>query len=446
MKILDVYKSKENAIVQVNGWIRFNRVSKNVGFIELFDGSNLNGIQLVYKKSQIEIYEKLSQVTLFSALQIKGKVIADKKNGREVLVESVIFCNEPASDFPLGKKEHGLEFLRQQAHLRVKTKLFQAVMTIRSTLSLSIHDFFAQKSFHYLNSPIITKNDAEGAGESFFVKTIKNKNFWSSPASLSVSGQLHAEAYAQAFTNVYTFAPTFRAENSNTTRHASEFWMIEPEVAFADYNDLMDLGQELIKFVIKKVLLKHEIELKFLANFSKVDLLTDLETIVNNDYEKISYKKAIKILQNAIIDGVNFEQNKIEFGIDFGIEHEKYLASVYAKKPIFIYDYPLEIKSFYMYQNDDQETVRGFDLLVPRIGELIGGSQRENSYEKLIQAMKIKKIKSPDLDWYLELRKNGFAPSSGFGLGLERLVMLVTGMENIRDVLPFPRTPGDLNF
>ncbi len=446
MEIKQILQQKTGQEVKAKGWVRFNRVSKNIGFIELFDGSSLNGIQLIYKAENKDIYDILANVTLFSAIQIEGKTAKGKDGTLEVEVLKIIKINAAQEEYPLGKKDHGLEFLRKQAHLRPRTKLFHAIMKIRSDSALAIHEYFTLNDYHYIHAPIITKNDAEGAGETFEVKTQDGKPFFSHQGSLSVSGQLHAEAYAQAFRKVYTFAPTFRAENSNTTRHASEFWMVEPEVTFCDYNGMMDIAEEMIKFITKKILEKDSEELDFLSTFNKMDLEKVLTNIVSIAYKRISYEKAIEILKAAKANGVKFEIDDLHFGMDLASEHEKYLSSIYAKGPIFVFDYPKEIKSFYMFQNDDGKTSRGFDLLVPSIGELIGGSQREEDYEKLLKTIKEKGLKVEGLEWYIDFRKNGYAPSSGFGLGFERLVMLLTGTENIRDVLPFPRTPGELEF
>ncbi len=445
MEIKKLIEQKEQLInkdVQVSGWIRFNRPSKNIGFIELTDGSKLNGIQLVYKNDNIEVFEKLSKLPLFSLVTINGKLV-EGRNNIEIVITELLEVKESDEDFPIGKKEHGLEFLREVAHQRIKTKLFQSIMKIRHTAAMGIHEFFNKEGFIYVHTPIITSNDAEGAGEAFLVST-ENGTFYDKQGTLTVSGQLHAEGYAQALGKVYTFGPTFRAENSNTTRHASEFWMLEPEVVFCDYNEIMDIAWNFLKYTIKKVLNENEDELKLLDQ-QQNGLIDQLNEFISSDVKKTSYKEAIEILQSAQKNNVQFEENNIEFGIDLSTEHEKYLAGEHFKSPVFIYDYPTEIKSFYMYQNDDG-TARGFDLLAPGIGELIGGSQREDRYEVLLETINKKGQDLSDLAWYIDLRKNGYAKSSGFGLGFERLVMYLTGIENIRDVLPFPRTTGKLNF
>ncbi len=429
--------------VILKGWIRFNRNSKNIGFLEIFDGSTLNGIQAVYKVENTDIFEKLSKITVWSAIELKGILVEGKQ--LEVNITEVINMWNSTEEHPLGKKEHGLEFLREISQLRVRTKTFQSIMKIRSILSFGVHQYFMENGFTYVQTPIITSNDAEGAGEAFFVKTSEGETFFSNQGILTVSGQLHAEAFVQAFGKVYTFGPTFRAENSNTTKHAVEFWMIEPEVAFTDYNEIMDIAEEQTKFVISKVMNEASDELAQLGKTQERDIVADLNNITENDFARISYREAIDILNQAQEEGFVFETIDIKFGTDLSTEHEKYLAEVKFNKPVFVFDYPESIKAFYMYKNDD-ETVRGFDLLVPGIGELIGGSQRIDNIAQLKLSAEKANIKIKDLEWYVNLRNEGYAPSSGYGLGFERLVMLVTGIENIRDVIPFPRTPGKLEF
>ena len=446
MEITSIYKDKKTLIdkeIEIQGWVRFNRPSKNIGFIELTDGTKLNGIQLVYKASNDSVFERLSGLSLFSCLTVSG-ILKEGKNDIELVVDKIIHINESVENFPIGKKEHGLEFLRENAHIRSKTKMFQSIMKIRSTASFAIHEFFNNEGYVLVNTPIITGNDAEGAGESFLIST-KDGTFYDKQGTLTVSGQLHAECYAQALKKVYTFGPTFRAENSHTTRHASEFWMVEPEASFTDYNEMMIIGWKMIKHIIKKTLELNQEELIFLQKTTKDDLIEYLNSIINSDLKKISYKEAIKILQEAKNNGVKFDFDNIEFGIDLSTEHEKYLAGEHFNSPLYIYDYPEEIKSFYMYGNGDG-TVRGYDLIVPEIGEIIGGSQREDRYDILTKIIKEKKQDLSELEWYINLRKNGYSKSTGYGLGFERMVMLLTGVENIRDVIPFPRTTGKLNF
>ena len=445
MRIEEIYKNNKQFInkeITIEGWIRFNRPSKNIGFIELTDGSKVNGIQLVYKAENKEIFNKLSKVALYSYIKLTGYLV-EGKNDIELVVNELNDLRETEEDFPIGKKEHGPEFLRDIAHLRIKTKLFQSIMKVRHTASMAIHEFFNKEGFCYVHTPILTGDDAEGAGEAFNVST-EEGNFFNKQANLTVSGQLHAEGYAQALGNVYTFGPTFRAEDSHTTKHAAEFWMVEPEMAFADYDKVMKLGWDMLVYVINKVL-ENNIEELTILELQKEGLIDELKKLSYSTVVKTPYKEAVEILKKAVIDGVDFKEKEIEFGIDFGTEHEKYLAGEHFKSPVYIYDYPSSIKSFYMYQNGN-DTCRGFDLLIPNIGELIGGSQRENRYDVLMETISKKGIDASSLAWYTDLRKNGYADSTGFGLGFERLVMYITGTENIRDVLPYPRTPGKLNF
>ncbi len=437
--LLNNLEKYENKNIKLKGWIRFKRFSNNIGFIELFDGTYLSGIQLVSKFSDSkEIFEKLKLLHLFSGIVIEGKLVKGKNDTYEVIINKVLEIFDSSDDYLLGKKQHGLEFLREISHIRPRTKLFQSIMRIRSNLAINIHIFFNEHNFLYFHSPIITSNDAEGAGETFYIKTSKGEDFFSNPGSLTVSGQLHSESYAQAFSDVYTFGPTFRAEKSNTTKHASEFWMIEPESAFKDYFEMMEISENLLKYLIEKILKENNLELKFLEEFYKKDIINNLNKILKSNFKKMTYTNAIKKLNKEF-------DKKIKFGDDLSTENEKYLSKS-ANGPIFIYDYPKEIKSFYMYQNNDKKTVRGFDLLVPDIGELIGGSQREDRIDLLIENAKLKKINLDEIEWYISLRKYGYSKSSGFGIGFERLVMFFTGVDNIRDSIPFPRTPGKLNF
>ncbi|BDV02308.1 MAG: asparagine--tRNA ligase [Candidatus Hepatoplasma vulgare] len=441
-----------NKNVNVFGWIKYRRISKEIGFLTITDGSNIEGIQIVFKKNLLskEKFEKLLNINLFTPVSIKGKLIKNLRNNlNEINLEDFTVLNNVDNDFILGKKEHSLEYLRENAHLRIKTTLFQAIMKIRTTLYSELISFFEKENFYYVAAPIITSNDAEGAGETFKILKNNDKPFFNNVGGvLSVSGQLHAESYAQSLGKVYTFAPTFRAENSNTTKHAAEFWMLEPEMTFYDYFKAMDFGEKMLKVVVRKTLEKCKNEFKVLESILKIKIISELELFLKEDFMKISYKEAIIILKNALEENkVNFDEKNIKFGLDFGTEHERYLTEKHFKKPVYIYDFPFKIKSFYMFKNNDTDnTVRGFDLLVSGIGELIGGSQREYRYETLLQSLKEKNINSKDLEWYLNLRKSGYAPSSGFGLGFERLMIFVTKMENIRDVIPFPRTPGKLLF
>lgn len=454
MEIKKILKNKLNLNneIEIFGWIRFKRISKNIIFLTIYDGSNIKGIQVVFKKDLIpdSLFSNVSSFELFTPIIVSGNLAFNSRtNENELVATGVKKLNDVDPYISLGKKEHGMEFLRENSHLRIRTTLFQAVMKIRSFLFQELHEFFRYEDFNYVSAPIITSNDAEGAGETFKLITKENQKFFSNThGTLSVSGQLHAEAYAQGLGKVYTFAPTFRAENSNTTKHASEFWMLEPEMANYDYFKAMSLAEKMLKFVIKRLLSEKTEEIMVLEDILKIKLRNKLENILNPKFERISYEHAINILKKALDSkDASFENSKIEFGMDFGTEHERYLAEDYYGKPVFVYDFPFIIKSFYMYRNNDQKnTVRGFDLLVPGIGELIGGSQREDRYDELIKSLEIKNIDSEGLKWYLDLRKSGYAPSSGFGLGFERLLIYVTGIENIRDVIPFPRTPGKLIF
>lgn len=450
MEIKEILQKKNiNRELEISGWIRFNRSSKKIVFIDLYDGSNLNGIQVICKEELLKQkdFDILFKAPLYSAFTLKGKLLFNtKKKDYEFLTLKIEYFNFADSKIPLGKKDHTLEFLRLQAHLRIRTKLFQSIMKIRSYCSQLIHFYFMKNEFYYIHTPIITKNDAEGAGETFFVKTKNNQPFFSEQGTLTVSGQLQEESYTQSLKKTYTFAPTFRAEKSNTSRHANEFWMIEPEIAFSDYFKAMDLGEDLLKFIAKKILDNYLEELEFLGNYFKTNLIKNLQNIINKKINKIKYEDALNILKAEKQKNRIFLNDKFNFGDELSTEHEKYLAEIYAKGPIYVYDYPYKNSSFYMYKNDDNRTVRGFDLLVPKIGELIGGSQREDNYEKLINIIKEKKLELKELNWYLDLRKYGYAKSSGFGIGFERLIMFITGAENIRDVLPFPRTPGKLEF
>lgn len=449
--------------ITVNGWVRSNRNSKKVGFLDLNDGSSINNLQAVYNPN-LESTKHLTNVTTGSAISITGDLILTPtaKQPFELKVIAATIYNICANDYPIQKKEHTNEFLRENAHLRVRTNTFLAVFKIRNQVSWAIHKFFHDNQFIYLHSPIITANDAEGAGENFIVTTITNgkyeKDFFGQKASLTVSGQLNAEAYAQSLQRVYTFGPTFRAEKSNTSRHAAEFWMIEPEFTFANLQDNINLAQKLIKTVIKDILDNCETELRFLHQKQATDkqesLIEKLTIIADfkSDFKVITYTQVINLLLNAQKAGKKFEFNDIKWGIDLQSEHERYLCEEITKQPTFVINYPQTIKAFYMKLNPrdnnypQQKTVAAMDLLVPGIGELIGGSVREDNYDQLLKNKTQFKIEGNDLQWYFKLRKYGYAPSAGFGLGLERLLMFITGINNIRDVIPFPRTPNNLLF
>jgi len=442
--------------INIKGWIRTIRTSKNVGFIEVNDGTFFSNIQVIFD-NELSNNEDIRKCTTGTALSINGELVKtpNAKQDFEIQAEEIQIIADTSEDYPLQKKRHTFEYLRKIAHLRPRTNTFSAAFRVRSTSAYAIHKFFQEKDFVYLNSPIITSNDAEGAGEMFNVTTlniedlVKNnkdidysEDFFGKKTNLSVSGQLEAEAYALAFKNVYTFGPTFRAENSNTKRHASEFWMIEPEMAFADINDDMDTAEEMIKFIINYVMEHNIEEIEFFNKFIDKKLIDRLNNVRNSDFERITYTKAIELLEEAKED---FEF-PVKWGIDLQTEHERYITEKVYNKPVFVTDYPKEIKAFYMKLNDDNKTVAAVDLLVPGVGELIGGSQREDSYEKLVNRMGDMNIPREDLEWYLDLRKFGCAPHSGFGLGFERLIMYLTGLSNIRDVIPFPRTPNNADF
>jgi asparaginyl-tRNA synthetase len=442
--------------INIKGWIRTIRTSKNVGFIEVNDGTFFSNIQVIFD-NELSNNEDIRKCTTGTALSINGELVKtpNAKQDFEIQAEEIKIIADTSEDYPLQKKRHTFEYLRKIAHLRPRTNTFSAAFRVRSTSAYAIHKFFQEKDFVYLNSPIITSNDAEGAGEMFNVTTlniedlVKNnkdidysEDFFGKKTNLSVSGQLEAEAYALAFKNVYTFGPTFRAENSNTKRHASEFWMIEPEMAFADINDDMDTAEEMIKFIINYVMEHNIEEIEFFNKFIDKKLIDRLNNVRNSDFERITYTKAIELLEEAKED---FEF-PVKWGIDLQTEHERYITEKVYNKPVFVTDYPKEIKAFYMKLNDDNKTVAAVDLLVPGVGELIGGSQREDSYEKLVNRMGDMNIPREDLEWYLDLRKFGCAPHSGFGLGFERLIMYLTGLSNIRDVIPFPRTPKNADF
>ncbi|ASP27857.1 asparaginyl-tRNA synthetase [Spiroplasma corruscae] len=431
--------------------IRTNRVGKAVGFLVVNDGTTFSDLQVVYKNS-LDNFDLISQLKISSVIRVIGKIVLtpDKEQKLEVQSEQVEILDSASQDYPLQKKEHSLEFLREISHLRPRTKTFQAIFKIRSSAAFALHKFFQEDGFIYVNSPIITENDAEGAGESFIVTTLSDgdyeKDFFGKKASLTVSGQLNAESYAQAFKKVYTFGPTFRAENSNTSKHAAEFWMIEPEVAFEDLKYNMNLIENMVKYVVNYIFDNCYDELLFCDKNLEEGLIKKLELVKNSNFEKITYTEAINILKDAVKNGQDFIEKNIDFGLDLATEHERFLCEKHFKKPTFITDYPKDIKAFYMKQNEDDKTVAAIDLLVPGIGELVGGSQREDDYNILMKRCKEMNIDVKSVSWYNDLRKFGYYKSSGFGLGFERLIMYLTGAANIRDVIPFPRTPKNLLF
>lgn len=434
-------------MIEVQGWVRTNRHNNNIGFIELNDGTYFRNIQCVYEKS-LENFEEIAKYNTGTALSVIGqfKLTPDSKQPFELVVSDVVLEGTCDSSYPLQKKRHGYEYLREIAHLRPRTNTFMAVFRVRSVLSMAIHEFFQNQGFVYVHSPIITGNDAEGAGEVFTVTTRKDgnyeKDFFGKHASLTVSGQLHAEAFAMAFRDVYTFGPTFRAENSNTSRHASEFWMVEPEIAFADLDDVMNLIEDLVKYCIEYVLENAPEEMKFFNERIDKDLLERLNALVNSEFKKMTYTEAIEILQKADVD---FEY-PVKWGVDIQSEHERYLCEKVVKGPLFLTDYPKDIKAFYMRVNDDNKTVAACDLLVPHVGELVGGSQREERLDLLEKRLVEMNIDPAELDWYLDLRRYGGVKHGGFGIGFERFLMYITSTQNIRDSIPFARTPRNLEF
>jgi len=448
------YSDKE---IVVRGWVRTNRNSKKFGFIELNDGTFFKSIQVVYEED-IPNYTEISKTAISSALMVKGILVLTPgaKQPFEIKAKEIVVEAESDADYPLQKKRHSMEYLREIAHLRPRSNTFSAVFRVRSIIAYSIHSFFQENNFVYVHTPIITGSDAEGAGEMFRVTTLdmeeppKNEkgnidysnDFFGKETSLTVSGQLEAETMALAFRNVYTFGPTFRAENSFTARHASEFWMIEPEIAFADLSDDMDLAEAMIKRIISDVLEKAPEEMDFFNKFIDKGLIDRLNSIVEADFERVTYTKAVEILKESKKDF----QYPIEWGMDLQTEHERYLTEEVFGKPIFVTDYPKDIKAFYMRVNDDNKTVAACDLLVPGVGEIIGGSQREERLEVLKERMTESGLNKEDYWWYLDLRKYGGVKHAGYGLGFERIIMYITGMSNIRDVLLFPRTPKNAEF
>jgi asparaginyl-tRNA synthetase len=443
--------------VEVSGWTRTTRVSKNFGFIELNDGGFFKNAQIVFEDT-LPNFTEVSKYQISSAITVKGTLVytPEAKQPFEIKADEIILEGSSSSDYPLQKKRHTFEYLRTIAHLRPRGNTYSAVFRVRSVAAYAIHKFFQERGFVYVHTPIITGSDAEGAGEMFRISTLDAKNppiteggavdyakdFFGKETNLTVSGQLNAEAYAMAFRDVYTFGPTFRAENSNTARHAAEFWMIEPEIAFADLNDDMDLAEDMLKFVINYVMENAPEELEFFNQFIDKTLLERLNFIVESDFKRVTYTEAVDLL---IKSGKTFDY-PIVWGGDLQTEHERYLTEEIFKMPIFVTDYPKEIKAFYMRQNDDGKTVAAMDCLVPGVGEIIGGSQREERMDILLARMAELGLNEKDYWWYLELRKFGGTKHAGFGLGFERLIMYMTGMTNIRDVIPFPRTPNNADF
>ena len=446
----DKYIGKE---VTVGGWLRSNRDSKQFGFIVINDGSFFDTLQVVYHDTMANFAE-ISKLNVGAAVIVKGELVAtpQAKQPFEIQAKEVVVEGQSAPDYPLQKKRHTMEYLRTISHLRPRTNTFQAVFRVRSLIAFAIHQFFQERGFVYVHTPLITGSDCEGAGEMFRVTTLdlndlpktddgkvdNTKDFFGKETNLTVSGQLNGETYAMAFRNIYTFGPTFRAENSNTTRHAAEFWMIEPEMAFADLNDNMRVAEDMLKYVIKYVMENAPEEINFFNSFIDKGLVERLESVLNSDFGHVTYTEAVEILEKH---NDKFDY-KVFWGCDLQTEHERYLTEQIFKKPVFVTDYPKEIKAFYMKMNEDGKTVAAMDCLVPGIGEIIGGSQREDDYDKLLARMEELGLNKEDYDFYLDLRKYGSVRHSGFGLGFERCVMYLTGMANIRDVIPFPRTVG----
>lgn len=448
------YLNKE---VTLYGWVRTERMSKTFGFIELNDGSFFKNIQIVFD-DKLSNFNELSKLSISSSIIVEGKLVEceNAKQPFEIHATSIAVEGLSDAEYPLQKKRHSLEFLRTIAHLRPRSNTFSAVFRVRSLAAYAIHKFFQERGFVYVHSPIITGSDCEGAGEMFRLTTLDlhnlpktedgeidfSQDFFGKEANLTVSGQLSGEAYAHAFKNVYTFGPTFRAENSNTARHAAEFWMIEPEMAFADLVDYMDVAEDMVKYIINYVMENAPEEMEFFNSFIDKGLFERLNNVVNSDFARITYTEAVELLKKS---GEEF-QYPVEWGIDLQTEHERYITEKIYKKPVFVTDYPKDIKAFYMRLNDDNKTVAAADLLVPGVGEIIGGSQREERLDLLEKRMNEMGLNKEDYWWYLELRKYGTTKHSGYGLGFERIIMYMTGISNIRDVIPFPRTTGSAEF
>lgn len=462
IEIIDLLKGNRNEEIGkeicVKGWVRTKRGNKNIAFVALNDGTIIHNIQIVVELGNFE-EDLIRRITTGACLRVNGKLVESVGQGQHVEIQATeieIYGEADVETYPLQKKGHTLEFLREIAHLRPRTNTFGAIFRMRHAMAYAVHKFYNDRGFFYWHSPIITASDAEGAGEMFQVTTLDLNNlpktpegkidysedFYSKQTSLTVSGQLEGELGALSLGKIYTFGPTFRAENSNTPRHLSEFWMIEPEMAFYDLEDNMNLAEDFIKYLVNYALENCKDDLEFLQNMYDKELISRLEFVVNNDFVRLRYTQAIEILEKA--------DQKFEFpvgwGVDLQSEHERYLVEKHFKKPVILIDYPKEIKAFYMKQNEDGKTVRAMDVLFPKIGEIIGGSQREESIDKLTSRMNEVGIAPEDMKWYLDTRRYGSAPHSGFGLGFERLLLFVTGMVNIRDVIPFPRTPHNAEF
>lgn len=461
IEIRELFRNKEeygDRQVVVHGWVRGNRSSNQFGFLSINDGTFFTPLQVVYEADNLANFTEISKVHLAAGVTVRGTLALtpEAKQPFEIKAKEIVVEADSQSDYPLQKKRHTMEFMREIAHLRPRSNTFSAVYRVRSIVAYAIHKFFQEQNFVYVHAPIITGSDAEGAGEMFQVTTLDPDNlprtedgkidysqdFFGKETNLTVSGQLEAEAFALAFRNVYTFGPTFRAENSNTARHASEFWMIEPEIAFADLQDDMDLAEAMVKYIITYTLEHAPEEMNFFNQFIDKGLLERLDHIVNSSFERVTYTEAVEILQKS---GKEF-QYPVEWGLELQTEHERYLTEEVYKKPIFVTDYPKDCKAFYMRLNDDGKTVAACDMLVPGVGEIIGGSQREERLDVLEARMKELGISENGYEWYLDLRRYGGVKHAGYGLGFERMIMYLTGMSNIRDVLPFPRTPKSAEF
>ncbi|MDR2655687.1 MAG: asparagine--tRNA ligase [Oscillospiraceae bacterium] len=457
-KLLENAGSFSQKEIYICGWVRTIRSSKKLGFIELNDGTAFRGVQVVFEEDKIENFKEVSKYNVGSALKIRGVLVLTPEARQPFEISAISIETEglSAPDYPMQKKRHSMEFLRTVAHLRPRTNTFSAVFRLRSAAAFAIHSFFNSRGFVYVHTPLITANDGEGAGEMFRVTTLDPKSppltpegevdfaqdFFGKLTGLTVTGQLEGEAMASALDSIYTFGPTFRAERSYTQRHAAEFWMIEPEIAFADIDDDMRLAEDMVKYVIKYVLDACPDEMAFFNKFIDAGITDRLDNVLKSDFGRLDYTEAVKTLEE---NNANFEY-KAFWGCDLQTEHERYLTETVYKKPVFVINYPKEIKAFYMRLNEDKRTVAAMDLLVPGIGELIGGSQREERLDYLIAAMEERGMKAGDYEWYLDLRRFGSVKHAGFGLGFERLIMYISGMANIRDVLPFPRTTGSAEF
>ena len=458
--VKSLYRETEKYLDQkviINGWVKKIRDQKNFGFIEVNDGSFFKGVQVVFD-TRLSNFEEISRLSIISSIEVKGKLVKSQGAGQafEIMAEEINIFQKADLEYPLQNKRHTFEYLRTKVHLRPRTNTFAAVFRVRSVVAYAIHKFFQENGFVYVHTPIITGSDCEGAGEMFRVTTLdlnnlpkkedgtvdNSKDFFGKETNLTVSGQLSGETFCSAFRNIYTFGPTFRAENSNTARHASEFWMIEPEIAFADLEANMELAESMVKYIIKFVMDECPEEMEFFNNFIEKGLFDKLNNVLNSDFGRLTYTEAIDILLKS---GKKFDY-PVEWGIDLQSEHERYLAEEYFKKPVCLTDYPKDIKAFYMKLNPDGKTVRAMDLLAPGIGEIIGGSQREDSLEILENRITELGMKPEDYEFYLDLRRFGSFPHSGYGLGFERIIMYITGMTNIRDVIPFPRTPNNAEF